>query len=97
MATKADIKEIVTTVTDAFDSLFKYLDKNMVTRDEFEPFKKSTEQSLYELKSDVSDLKDDMRGVKGRLDTLEFKFDELTGMYRGHDVRIVRLEKAIGV
>lgn len=78
VATRGDVKEIVTEAIEGFAIIvgksFERMDRRfdeMVTKAEFEPFKRETNQSLYELKTDVSDLKTRMLGVEDRLDKIE--------------------------
>ncbi len=79
---------------------FEHIEDQMVTKDEFYPFKESTERSFYYLQTDVDDLKTRMGRVENRLDkveskidSLEVKMDVMVDMYNDHDVRIVNLEQ----
>ena len=86
---------------------FRQIEAQMVTKDEFYPFKEATEQSFYYLQTDVTDLKTRMGRVENRLDkvegrldsidvcirVLDNKFDDMSDMYYGHDTRLLRLEQ----
>ncbi len=73
--------------------------QEMVTKTEFNDFKGEmlefkgdTEQSLFCLQSDVTDLKERVGKVENRLDGVEGAIGVMTGMWRDHEVRIVDLE-----
>lgn len=103
-ATKSDVKQIV---DDAFDSFARIMKRcfddvylrmdGMVEKHDFELFKKTTDQSLYELKMDTSELKDRTGHVENRLGAVETKLDSVVSMYQGHNTRITRLEKSVRV
>lgn len=113
-ATKADVREIVTEAFDSFalimkrsfDDVYGRLDTmdnrmdGLVTKDEFQPFKKETEQSLYELKTDVGHIKNRLGkvgtrldGMENRLDVMDVKIDTLIETHVEHEGRIIRLEQ----
>lgn len=66
----------------------------MVTKADFEPFKKETEQSLYELKSDVGEVKVRLENVENRIESVEGKVDIISEIHFNHETRIIRLEGA---
>ncbi len=94
-ATKADVKEIVTEAFDSFaqimkrsfDDVYGRFDAadirmdGLVTKDEFQPFKRETEQSLYELKTDVGHIKNRLDRVETRLDGMDTRFETVDAKF----------------
>lgn len=102
-ATKHDVQTIVDKGFEKFAIVMKRsfddIELRLVTKDEFVPFrdemigfKKSTEQTLYEIQSDTSDLRNRMGRVENRLDVLENKMDDIVHVYKDHEKRITRVE-----
>ncbi|MFA6158916.1 MAG: hypothetical protein WC763_04840 [Candidatus Paceibacterota bacterium] len=71
---------------------FDDINERMVTKDEFNEFKGDTEQALYYLQSDVTDLKGRMSKVENRLDGVESATKTMVSMWHDHETRIVVLE-----
>jgi hypothetical protein len=102
---KATLKK---TLTEAFDNFARILKPNfdrievrfnaMDARFDdadtrFGSFKKETEQSFYELKTDMGHVKERLGKVENRLEKVEVKLDNVIDVTKGHEVRIVRLER----
>ncbi len=64
-------------------------------RDEMLDFKKDTNQSLFNIKSDITSITSDIREIRSDIKNTNRRVDALVSLYRGHEGRIVALENAL--
>lgn len=76
---------------------FDHIEAQMVTKDEFYPFKEATEQSFYYLQTDVTDLKMRMGCVENRLDKVEIRLDCIDIRLNEMDVRFNEMDERFDV
>ncbi len=105
IATKGDVESIVTrivtsVVNEAIDNFAIIVGRSFADTQaqingitvELHEFKGNTERALYSLQTDTTDLKDEIKKVKIRLDKVEDHCDTMIGMWRNHEKRIIVLE-----
>jgi len=93
-----DVYQSFDDVYQRFDGIEGQLTK-VLTKAEFDPFKKETERSFYYLQTDVTDLKSKMTKVESRLERVEGGLGSIEGVLKpiaiqlsNHENRIIQLE-----
>lgn len=110
LATKSDVREIVTEIIDNFAVMVKRgfddIHERMVTKEEFNEFraqmnafKDSTEPALCSLQTDMLDVKSRLTKVETRLTGVEDGLISLTtaahSNWQDHERRIITLEERV--
>jgi hypothetical protein len=80
---------------DMVDARFDGVDARMnaFVENEFLPFKRNTEQSFYEIKTDIGHIKVRLGKVEGGLIVTNAKLDGVIDVVRDHEMRITHLER----
>jgi len=110
LATKSDVREIVTEIIDNFAIMVKRgfddINERMVTKEEFNEFKAemydfkaNTEPAIYALQTDMLDVKSRLTKVETEIINVRCDVTSLTAAVRSnwqdHEHRITRLEERV--